>query len=126
MTYSLGHIGLSTETTVEADSVIISHALNTLSTSDIGVCRVGQHSRNEGSHVQLSDVAGIVGAVQDMILQKTGDKAGVVADHAGNRVILEELLDSIVAWSQDGDIAQTVKVRKKTQWDKVWTGQYRK
>jgi len=108
MTYSLGHIGLSAEATIEADSVILSHDLNTLSTSDIGVCRVGEQGRNEGSHVHFGDVAGIVGAVQDMVLQKIGDIAGVVADHAGNRFILEKLLEGIVAGRQDGDIAQTV------------------
>lgn len=126
MTYSLGHIRLSTEATVEADSVVLSHGLDTLSTSDIGVCRVGQQGRNEGSHVHIGDVAGIVGAVQDMVLQKVGDKAGVTADHAGNRFILEKLLEGIIAGCQDGDIAQTVEVPKKVGWDKAYEGQYRK
>jgi hypothetical protein len=54
-----------------------------------------------------------------MVLQKIGDIAGVVADHAGNRFILEKLLEGIVAGRQDGDIAQTVEAPKKIGWDKA-------
>jgi len=111
---SLGDIGLSAEATVEADSIVLGHDLDTLSTSDIGICRVGQVCRDKGSSVHVGDVAGIVGAVQDMVRQKVGDIAGVVVDHARNGGILEEFLEGIVAWGQDGDISKTAKVSKKT------------
>jgi hypothetical protein len=128
VTYSLGDIGLSTETTVEADSIVHGHGLDALSTSDVGVCRVGQVCRNEGSHVHVGDVAGIVGAVQDVVRQKVGDIAGVVVDHASNGGVLEELLEGIVTRGQDGDISKTAKVSKKAglSGDETCEGQHTK
>jgi hypothetical protein len=70
--------------------------------------------RDEGRRIHVGDVTGIVGAIQDMVRQQVGDIAGVVFDHASNGGILEELLEGIVAWGQDGDISKTTKVSKKT------------
>jgi hypothetical protein len=128
MTYSLGDIGLSAESTVEADGIVHGHDLNTLSTSDVGVCRVAEQGRDERRPIHASDVAGIVGTVQNVVLEEGGNGAGIILDHAGNRSILEEFLEGIVAWGQDGDVPQTAKVSEKTglSADKAWTGQYEK
>jgi hypothetical protein len=112
MTYSLGDIGLLTETTVEADSIAHGQSLDTLSTSDIGICRIVEERRDKSGCV--ADVAGIVGTVQNVVLKDSSDGAGIVLDHAGNSSVIEEVLDGIVAWGQDGDIPKTAKVSEKT------------
>lgn len=127
-TYSLGDIGLRAETTVEADGIVHGPGLNTLSTSDVGISRVAEHGGDERRHIHPGDVAGIVGAVQNVVLKQGSNGAGIILNHAGNRSILEEFLDGIVAWGQDGDVPQTVKVSEKTglSADEAWTGQRRK
>jgi hypothetical protein len=112
MTYSLGDIGLLTETTVEANSIAHGQSLDTLSTGDIGICRVVEECRDKGGCV--ADVAGIVGTVQNVILKDSSDGAWIVVDHASNSSVIAEVLDSIVAWGQDGDIPKTAKVSEKT------------
>lgn len=127
-TYSLGDIGLRAESTVEADGTVHGHGLNTLSTSDIGVCRVVEHGRDERRSIHTSDVAGIVGTVQNVVLEERSNGAGIILDHAGNRSILEEFLEGIVAWSQDGNVPQTAKVSEETglSGNEAWTGQHEK
>lgn len=112
MTYSLGDIGLLTETTVEADSIAHGHSLDTLSTGDIGICRVVEERGDKSGCV--ANVAGIVGTVQNVVLKDSSDGAGIILDHAGDSGVIEEVLDGIVAWGQDGDIPETAKVSEKT------------
>ncbi|KAI6776407.1 hypothetical protein HG530_000352 [Fusarium avenaceum] len=109
----------------KADGTVHGHGLNTLSTSDIGVCRVGEHGRDERRSIHASDVAGIVGSVQNVVLEEPSNGAGIILDHAGNRSILEEFLEGIVAWGQDGNVPQTAKVSEETglSGDEAWTGQ---
>lgn len=87
MTYSLGDIGLLTETTVEADSIAHGHSLDTLSTGDIGICRVVEERGDKSGCV--ADVAGIVGTVQNVVLKDSSDGAGIILDHAGDSGVIE-------------------------------------
>jgi hypothetical protein len=112
LTYSLGDIGLLAETTVDADGIVVGNDLNTLSTSDISICRIVEQRRDKSGCA--SEVAGIVGTVQNVVLKNRSDSTGVTLNKTGNSSIIEEFLDGIVAWSQDGDIPKTAKVSKKT------------
>jgi hypothetical protein len=112
LTDSLSDIGLLAETTVDADSIVVGSDLDTLSTSDIGICRIVEQRRDKGGCV--GEVAGIVGTVQNVVLKNSSDSTGVALNKTGDSSIIEEFLDGIVAWSQDGDIPNTAKVSKKT------------
>lgn len=103
-TYSLGHIGLSTESTVEANSVINSNSLDDLSGGNVGIGLVGEERLDKGRCV--GDVAGIVGAIEDVVLKDSTNEARIRRDLLRNSGIVEKRLKGIVARSEDGDVAK--------------------
>lgn len=112
-TYSLGHVGLSTESTVEANSIIHSNSLNDLSTSNIGVGLVGEKRLDKGRCV--GNVASVVGAIEDMVLKNSTNKAGIRGDLLRNSSIVEKFLEGIVARSENGNVAKLGERSSKTR-----------
>lgn len=112
-TYSLGHIGLSTESTVEADSVISSNSFDDLSAGNIGVSLVGEERLDKGRCV--GNVAGIVRAIEDVVLEDSTNEARIRRNLLRNSGIIEKHLKGIVPGSEDGNVPQLGKRSSKAR-----------
>ena len=122
MTYGLSYVGLVFKSTIEADSAIFSNTLDALSCSDIGVGLISEVSRDEDSRV--AKAAGIVCAIEDMVLQNTSDHARILCDLLRNSGVIEKSLDGIVTWSEESDIPESVERFSKTglSLEEAWEG----
>lgn len=102
-----GRVGLQAR---EEGDVLAGHeGLDTLTASDIGVHGVGQHGRNEGSHV--ADGTGVVGAVEDVVAEQRLDEVGVVG-HAAHGAV-RHLAEGHVRRCEDGDVGGIGQHRKQ-------------
>src|SRR5688572_12758945 len=95
LTYGLSHVGLLLEGAVEADGIAIGRCTDNLAASNIGVGRVSEEGGDESCCV--GNIAGIVGSVEDMVCQQSGNDAWVRSDHGSDLGVVEEALQRIIA-----------------------------
>lgn len=103
-TYSLLNSGPHAQSAGEVDTVILSHGLDDLAAGDGAVVVVGQQGGHEDS--LLRDIASVVGAVEDVVGEESGDVVGV---EVRDLHVTEELGDGVVAGGKQGDVGKATE-----------------